>query len=428
MVTDRSWLYFAVFMRSLATGMIGVLLGIYLSELDLSADAIGVIVGVGLGGAALATLLVTLFADSMGHRRALLVITSMSFAGAALLAFGAHPWVLGFAALIGMVNGMGRDRGAALVIEQAALPATASDRDRTMAFAKYNVLQDIGHALGSLLAALPSVLEHAGAAEGIGAFRASVGLYAVLSLAPALAYLRLSTAIEAPHVARTSRLTPESRSILWRISSLFAIDSIGGGFLTTALLSYFFHERFGVGVETIGLLFFAARIANAASHIAAAWLAARIGLVNTMVFTHIPASLLLATVPFMPTFPIAAALFLLREGLVEMDVPTRQSYVMAVVRPEERTFASGVTHLVRLGGWAIAPAIAGLLMSGGSLALPLFVGAGMKITYDLTLWRSFRRLRPPEERTSTGGTSSWVPASAGMTKEEFVVLVWRLRE
>jgi MFS family permease len=396
MAGDRGWLYFAAFVRSLATGMIGVLLGVYLSELHLGAAAIGTIVGVGLGGAALATLLATLYGDIAGHRRTLLLIAWASFAGAMLLSFSTHPLLLGFAALIGMVNGMGRDRGAALVIEQAALPATVSDRERTMVFAKYNVLQDVGHALGSLLAATPSLLQQSGVTS-ITAFRASVAVYAVLCLAPLLAYWRLSPTIERPRVARTARLSPESRSILWKISSLFALDSLAGGFLTTALLSFFFHERFGVGVDAIGLLFFAARIANAGSHLAAAWLARRIGLVNTMVFTHIPSSLLLATVPFMPTFTIAAALFLLREGLVEMDVPTRQSYVMAVVRPHERAFASGVTHLVRLGGWALAPGIAGLLMTGGSLAVPLFVGAGMKIVYDLALWRSFRGLRPPEE-------------------------------
>ena len=396
LVSDRGWLYFAVFVRSLATGMIGVLLGIYLSELHLGADAIGVIVGLGLGGAAVATFLATLYADRAGHRATLLLVTFSSCVGAVLLALSTHPVALGFAALVGMVNGMGRDRGAALVVEQSALPATASDRERTMVFAKYNVLQDIGHAVGALLAALPAILQQSGVAE-LPAFRTSVAVYAALSFLPVLAYWRLSSNVEATHVAAAKRVSPETRSILWKISSLFALDSLAGGFLTTALLSFFFHERFGVGIEMIGLLFFAARIANAASHIAAAWLAQRIGLVNTMVFTHIPSSLLLATVPFMPSFPIAAVLFLLREGFVEMDVPTRQSYVMAIVRPEERAFASGVTHLVRLAGWAIAPALAGYLMSGSNLALPLLIGAGMKIAYDLMLWRSFRRLRPPEE-------------------------------
>ncbi len=155
----------------------------------------------------------------------------------------------------------------------------------------------------------------------------------------------------------------------------------------------------------IGVLFLGARRMNAASHLGAAWLARRIGLVNTMVFTHIPSSLLLVTVAFAPSFAVAAALFLLREGLVEMDVPTRQSYVLAVVKPEERTFASGITNLVRLGGWAAAPLFAGALMMGDSLYLPLVIGAGMKIAYDLLLWRAFRRIRPPEEAAQLEETS-----------------------
>src|SRR5262249_46831137 len=165
----------------------------------------------------------------------------------------------------------------------------------------------------------------------------------------------------------------------------------------TALLSYFFFERFHAGEGVIGALFFGARVMNAFSHLGAAWLATRIGLVNTMVFTHIPSSLLLVTVAFAPSFPVAAVLFLLREGLVEMDVPTRQSYVMAVVRPEERTFASGVTALVRMAAWAVAPSFAGLFMQK-SLAVPLYIGAGMKISYDVLLYVAFRRQKAPEEK------------------------------
>lgn len=168
------------------------------------------------------------------------------------------------------------------------------------------------------------------------------------------------------------------------------------------MLSFFFFERFRVSEGVIGTLFFGARLMNAASHLGAAWIAARIGLVNTMVFTHISSRLLLVTVAFAPSFTVAAALFLLREGLVEMDVPTRQSYVLAVVRPEERTFASGITNLVRLAAWAVAPAFAAALMSGDSLYLPLVIGAGMKISYDLLLWRAFRSIPPPEEIAATG--------------------------
>ncbi len=292
---------------------------------------------------------------------------------------------------------MGRDRGAALVLEQAILPATTDDAGRTGAFARYNLLTDIGHALGALLAAAPALLAALGVDE-TQAYRAMFLLYAALLAAGAPLALKLSPAAETGAEGPRRPVSPESKRIVWKISGLFAIDSVAGGFLGTALLSYFFFERFAVSAALIGGLFFAARVLNAFSHLGAAWLAARIGLVNTMVFTHIPSSVLLASVAFAPNFWVAALLFLLREGLVEMDVPTRQSYVMAVVRPEERTYASGVTHLVRLGGWAVAPGFAGWLMQAASLAAPLFIGAGMKIAYDLLLWRAFRKLKPPEER------------------------------
>jgi MFS family permease len=395
---DARRLYGAAFVRALATGMVGVLLGVYLAELQLTPRSIGFVVSAGLAGVALGTLAVTLFGDRLGHRRALVATAVLAAAGGAVLALGAQPAVLGIAAFIGMTNGMGRDRGAALVLEQAVLPGAVGDAERTTAFARYNVMQDVGHALGGLLAGLPVLLQAGGVRTEAGAFRASMAIYAALALVPIAAYAGLSRAVESPAVAASQRVSPGTRRILWRISSLFAMDSLGGGFLTTSLLSFFFHLRFGIGVEALGPLFFAARVANALSHLGAARLARRFGLVNTMVFTHIPSSLLLVTVAYAPTFPVAAVLFLVREGLVEMDVPTRQSYVMAVVRPEERRIASGVTNLVRTGAWAVAPAFAGLLMQEGALVVPLAAGAAIKIAYDLLLWRSFRGLRPPEER------------------------------
>jgi MFS family permease len=214
-------------------------------------------------------------------------------------------------------------------------------------------------------------------------------------------YGRLGRALDAATPvsgAAPVKASPETRRILVKISALFGLDSLAGGFLTQAMLTYFFFDRFGVDELTVGLLFAAARVMNAGSHLAAAWLARRIGLVNTMVFTHIPSSVLLVTVAIAPSFPVAVVLFLLREGLVEMDVPTRQSYVLAVVAPHERTLASGVTQLVRLAGWAVGPLIAGALMEGVSLIVPLVAAAAMKIVYDLLLWRAFRSIKPPEER------------------------------
>jgi MFS family permease len=393
---DRRLLYLSAFIRALATGFVGVLLGVYLAGIGLDVGAIGAIVSAGLAGAALGTLFVTLLADRLGHRHVLLALAALSAGGGVALALGSHPLALGAAALLGMVNGMGRDRGAALVLEQAVLPATVGDAGRTMAFARYNVLQDVGHALGALAAGLPGLLQERGILAA-PALRWSLMAYALLSLVPAAAYLRLSPAVEVPDVPRLARVSPGTRRILGKLSALFAVDSLAGGFLTTALLSLFFHQRFGVGLEVIGPLFFAARMANAASHIAAAHLARRYGLVRTMVFTHLPSSLLLVSVAYAPSFPVAAVLFLLREGLVEMDVPTRQSYVMAVVQPHERTLASGLTHLVRMGAWAVAPAFAGVVMEDVSLGLPLVIGACGKIGYDLLLWRAFRHLKPPEE-------------------------------
>ncbi|HET9328317.1 MAG TPA: MFS transporter [Candidatus Eisenbacteria bacterium] len=400
-MNDRRVLYVTAFLRAVATGMIGVLLGFYLAEAHLDARAIGVIVAAGLAGAAAGTMAVTAAADRFGRRRALVALALLAGAGGLALLVTREPWAIALAAFVGMVNGMGRDRGAALVLEQAVLPNAVSDRERTSAFAAYNIAQDVGHALGGLMAVTPRWIQSmAGpqAPESTGIHGAIV-IYGALSLVPALLYFMLSSAVETPLAkAALPPLSPATRRILTKISALFALDGLGGGFLTAALLSYFFHERFGVGVEVVGPLFFGARVANAISHVGAAWLARRIGLVNTMVFTHIPSSLLLVTVAFAPSFPVAAALFLLREGLVEMDVPTRQSYVMAVVKPEERTRASGVTAIVRLAAWTAAPTVAGFLMQDMSLMTPLVVGAAMKITYDVLLWRSFRGLKPPEEQ------------------------------
>jgi MFS family permease len=394
---DRHLLFAAAFVRALATGMAGVLLGLYLAKAGFSAAAIGGVLSAGLIGATLALLLVTSAGDRLGRRRCLVTLAAAGAAGSAVVALASGQWAMICAAFFGMLNGMGRDRGAALVLEQAMLPATTDDSGRTQAFAWYNLLADTGHAAGALLAALPELLHGRAGIGELDAFRASFILYALLLAAGVPLYLRLSEGVESPGRATRPPVSHESRRILVKISALFAVDSVAGGFLGAALLSYFFFERFGVPASTIGALFFAARVLNALSHLAAAWLAGRIGLVNTMVLTHIPSSVLLATVAIASDFTVAAVLFLIREGLVEMDVPTRQSYVMAVVRPHERTVASGVTHLVRLSGWAVAPGFAGWLMQAAALGSPLFIGAGMKIAYDLMLWRSFRRLKPPEE-------------------------------
>jgi MFS family permease len=396
---DRRLLYVTAFVRALATGMIAVLLAGYLAALGFRADVVGWVVAAGLAGNAVALGAATVLGDRSDRKWMLLALAALGAGGAALASVASTPAALAAAAFLGMLNGMGRDRGAALAIEQAILPATTTERGRTSAFAWYNALQDTGHALGALAAGVPVLLERSDLAlTPTASHRLGLVAYSTLALVCVALYARLSRHVTAVEASRP--LSRESRHALVRICALFALDSLGGGFLTTALVTYFFFERFGAGEGVVALLFFGARIANVISHFGAARLARRFGLLNTMVFTHAPSSLLLLTVAFAPSFPIAALLFILREGLVEMDVPTRQSYVMALVRPNERARASGVTNLVRMAAWPVSSVIGGVLMTRESLVAPLVVGAAMKLLYDLLLYRAFRRVRPPEERAA----------------------------
>jgi len=396
-VTDRQVVYAAGFLRAMANGLIGVVAGIYLAKLGQSPAAFGVVLAAGVAGTAVAAAGVTFWGDRFGRRRGLVAVAIASAVGGAVIAVASDFALLATAAFLGMMNSLGKDRAAAMALEQAILPGTVDDAGRTRIFAWYNVTQDIGHGVGAALAAAPELLRAAGIAGEVESLRVAVAAYAALWLAAAALYARLSPAAEVHRSGVRLVVSPQSRRILWRMSGLFALDSFAGGFLGSALFAYFFYAQFGVGEAAIAALFVGARIMNAFSHLGAAWLARRIGLVNTMVFTHTPSSLLLLTIPLTDSFPLAAVLFLLREGLSEMDVPTRQSYLMAVVRPEERTFAGGVTNLARMAARAIAPALAGGAMQGIALWTPLAAAAVMKIAYDWLLFAAFRKVKPPEE-------------------------------
>jgi MFS family permease len=399
-LNPRFLIYATAFARSLATSMGAVMLGGQLARLDFAEGEIAFVVGIGLAGATLAAIVATFLGDRLGRRALLLELSLLMAAGGATIALSSSPLVIGAAAFVGLLNGMGRDRGASLILEQAILPSLTSDEHRTRTFAWYNVMQDSGGALGALAAGLPLLFAQQRGIAELAALRGGFGAYAGLLAFCALLYLFLPRSVEAEK-PRGFTVTPHARRVVFKISALFSIDALGGGFITRTLMVMFFVTRFGhegVNEATVGQLYFLALIANILSHFGAAWLGRRIGLVNTMVFTHIPSSLLLITVAIAPNFWVAAALLLIRESLVEMDVPTRQSYVMAVVNPEERTFASGVTGIVRMAGWAIAATFAGLLLRTLELWTLLVIGAGMKIFYDLALWYSFRHLKPPEER------------------------------
>jgi len=394
---DAALIYGAGLVRSTTVGLVGVVLAIYLSQIGLSAAAIGVIIGAGLSGAAVATGTAGLLADSFGRQRSLIAIALLSALGYVAFALSNHLTVLVAVAFVGMLNGMGRDRGAASALEQAILPETTGPERRTLSLAWYNLALDTGHACGALAAVLPAVLISWLDVDRITAHRWTLFACGALSAATAILYAGLT-----PHVEiRTSRERPatldrSTRRNVIKLAALFGIDSLGGGLLSSALIAYWFFRRYGLSETELALLFFAARVLNAASHLMAAWLARRIGLVNTMVFTHLPSSLFLLATPFAPSGTAATILFLAREALVEMDVPARQSYVMAIVKPHERTFASGVTNVTRTVAWAIGSTLAGSMMQQ-VLAAPLFVGGALKIVYDLVLYRAFRDIHPPEE-------------------------------
>ena len=395
--SQRRLLYTAAFLRALSIGLMAVLIGLYAARLGLSATQIGVVLSAALWGAAIAAFLTMVIGPKVPERALLFALCALPVAGGAMfLSTDSFPLIVA-AAFIGMFNVHGRDRGAIPIVEQALLPATTDDANRTRVFAWYNVLLDSGYAIGGLMAALPAIFERALGLETLDAMRASLALFCVMYAAAAFLYSRLPARETAP--VGLHQLSPASRPIVAKISLLFFIDAFGGGFIGSALFAYFFAERYGVGAATVALLFAAGRVLSALSHLAAAWLARRIGLVNTMVYTHVPSSLLLFTIAASDNFVLAAAIFLIREGLNEMDVPTRQSYVMAVVQPQERLAAAGITALVRSVGWAAAPVLAGLLIQSGGLGLPLMVAGGTKLAYDFLLWREFRKLKPPEEQT-----------------------------
>ncbi len=391
----------AGFLRSLGVGLVGVVLGIYLFRLGLSSFTIGLVIAAGLAGSALATIIVSFAADRVGRRRSLLVLSLFSAIGGLALALSPMPPVLLMMAFVGMLNGTGTDRSASFALDQAMVPGLAPDSKRTWNLAWYNVLLDGGGSLGALAAGLPLFLQLRLSFSLLNSYRSVFFGYSGLCLIVATLYAVLSPAIEVnnpPAPAKMSAgITPANKRILAKLTALFSLDAFGGGFLTDALVAYWFFRRFGVAEHELGLVFFVVHILNACSHLGAAWLARRIGLVNTMVFTHLPSSLFLMAVPFAPSFKWAVLLFLCREALVEMDVPTRQSYVAALVRPTERTFASGITNLARNVFWAVGSAAAGFLMQTLTFSAPLLIGGGAKVTYDILLYRSFRRVRPPEE-------------------------------
>jgi MFS family permease len=333
----------------------------------------------------------------------------MIFAGI-VFALSGNFFLLLLAATVGVISPSGNEVGPFLPIEQASLCHVVPGRHRTAVLAWYALAGSLATAAGALTGGvLTQTLLHT-LSTPIMAYRIVVGLYSLLGLVLVLLFTRLSPRVEVhagnhngePSPAPTRWGLGRSRRVVLKLSSLFALDAFGGGFIIQSIAAYWFHIRFGIDPAALGGIFFAANVLAGFSALAAAWIASKIGLVNTMVFTHLPSNILLILVPFMPTAPLAILVLLLRFSISQMDVPTRQSYTMAVVGPDERSAAAGVTGVARTIGAAISPSLAGLLLSHAPLLnAPFLLAGGLKIVYDLLLYRSFAKLRPEGERAET---------------------------
>jgi MFS family permease len=402
---DGKLLFAARTVRLFAYGALGLVLVLYLVKLGLDGATIGLILALTLVGDTILTLWLTTTADRLGRRR-VLIIGSLLVVGAAVI-FTATDLVplLIVAATLGVLSPGGRDVGPFQAIEQASLTRLVPDRERTAVFAWYQLVGAVAVSFGALAAGLTvQGLLQAGVAE-LDAHRIIIYCYGLTGVVLALVFRGLSQTVEVPPEERSSGVGTlglhRSRGTVFRLSALFALDSFASGFVLDSLMAFWFADRFGVEPAVIGAILFTTHLLAAMSALVSARIAARIGLINTMVFTHLPSNVLLILVPFMPTALLAVTCLVLRSTLSQMDIPARQSYTLAVVDPDERSAAAGVTATARSAGSAIAPiAAAPLLAMPGLAALPFVIAGSLKIVYDLTLWAMFRSRPAPEEQVA----------------------------
>jgi len=383
-------------LRGLADGVVSVVLATYLTDLGFSPFEVGAVITGTLLGSAAVTLGVGLLGHRLSRKRillgatALMVVTGIGFAG--LTAF----WPLMVVAVAGTLNPSSGDVSLFLPTEQAALAHTADGTARTMAFAWYNLAGSLAGALGALLSGLPSMLAAHGALSILFADRLIFVLYAASAVVAAVVYRTLSGAVEVHTGEQPRRPLEQSRRVVLQLAALFSLDSFGGGFVVQSLLVLWLYRRFDLDADTTATVFFVSGILSAFSQILSPRLAARIGLIRTMVYTHLPANLFLILAAFMPSAPLCIAFLLLRMAVSQMDVPARQAYVMAVVPPEERTAAASVTNVPRSLAAGLAPLLAGALLERSNFGWPLVIGGTLKAVYDVALFFQFKAVRPRE--------------------------------
>ena len=388
-------IFSATALRAFGDGFAAIILPAYLTAIGYDAVTVGLIATVSLTGTALLTLLVGAVASRFDLRNLLIAAGCLAAASGLLFPSAEHFVFLALIAFVGTISPASGSVGIHTPIEHTFLAREVDDAARTTTFARYSLIGALAAAAGALAASVPDLLAKAGVGQ-LSAFRSMFYGYAALGVASVMLYQRLPK-----HVAQAERpaapLGP-SRGIVYKLAALFCIDAFAGGFIVNSLLALWLFERFGLSLSGAALFFFWASTLSAFSYPVAARLAKRFGLVNTMVFTHIPSSIFLIVAAFADNLFVVLTLLLLRSALSQMDVPTRTSYVMAVVTPAERPAAASVTAVPRSLASALSPAIAGALLATSFSGLPLIICGSLKIAYDLALLWSFRHVTPPEER------------------------------
>ena len=412
---DGKLLLVARILRTFAYGFLSVILAIYLKLLGFNELYIGLILTTTLVNSVIFTLIASFYADRIGRRKILIVYSGLMSLSGAIFFVTSNYVALIVSAFIGTINVTGTETGSFLSIEQAMLPQTISDiKKRNTIYALYNMVGTFAMSAGVLVSGLPMILEHYYGFNQIGSIKPLFLLYSIFGLGVLGIYFLVSKKVEVivkdqddnnNNISKKVRkplketLSPKSKEIVGKLSGLFAIDSFAGGFVIQSIVSFWFFTRFGVELTILSYIFSIAGVLTAFSFLVAAKIADKIGLINTMVFTHIPSNILLILVAFAPTFPLAIALYLARMALSQMDVPTRQSYIIAVVKEEERTAAAGITNISRNVAQAVSPSLAGyILQSLSFLSTPFILGGVLKIVYDIALYFNFKNIKPSDEK------------------------------
>lgn len=401
---DGKLLLSARIVRAFSYGFLSIVLAIYLKSIGFNEILIGVILSATLVNSVIFTMFASFYADRFGRRKILTLYAVLMAVSGLIFLITDNYVALIIAAFIGTVNVTGAETSAFLSIEQATLPKTVKDiKKRNTAFGFYNMVGMFAMSAGVLLSGFPQILQNHLEFSQIDSFKPLFTVYAIAGIVSAIIYYFLSKEIELQTQTKSNslihgNLSPKSKKIIWKLSALFSVDSFAGGFVIQSIVSFWFFTKFNIALTDLAFIFSIAGVLTAFSYILATRLADRIGLINTMVFTHIPANILTVLIAFAPTFPLALGFYLGRMTLSQMDVPTRQSYIASVVSEEERIAAAGITNTSRNVTQAVSPSIAGVVIQSLWLSAPFVVGGLLKIVYDIGLYVNFRKIKPTQEQ------------------------------